>query len=72
MMAVSLFVGTGIVSKISQLIAILILSKLIKTADFLDIWRVINVRQYTWVKVNNNRVSAARWTHAEVLKLKLV
>lgn len=46
------------------------LSSLIRAADLLDIWRVKhpNVRQYTWVKVNNNRITAARLDRMYVSK----
>lgn len=38
------------------------LSKIIRETEFLDMWRIKNpqVRQYTWVKVVDDRVSAAR------------
>lgn len=37
-------------------------SKLVREADLLDIWRIKypNVRQDNWVKVTDNRISAGR------------
>lgn len=39
-----------------------VLNKLIIYHDFVDVWREAfpNVKQYTWIKVNSNLVSAAR------------
>lgn len=46
------------------------LSRLVRAADLLDIWRVKHpdVKQYTWIKVNNNRVTAARLDRIYVSK----
>lgn len=38
------------------------LSKIVREVDLLDMWRIKHpqVRQYTWIKMTDNRVSAAR------------
>lgn len=39
-----------------------LLSSLVAENDYIDVWRQLNstVRQYTWVKVTDSKVSAAR------------
>jgi len=36
--------------------------RVLNESELLDVWRMINkiARQYTWLKVNDNRVSGAR------------
>ncbi|XDV49743.1 hypothetical protein PO909_018933 [Leuciscus waleckii] len=40
----------------------MMLTKVLNEFELIDVWRMINkrVRQYTWLKVNDNRVSGAR------------